>query len=78
MENGINYYVIEDILYNKKNYILAVQCDTDKDDVVDKDGYIVLEVNLDNNELITANIDDDNLAVIVTNELLKKLRNSKK
>lgn len=73
LESGINYYVIEEISYNNKMYLLAAECDPEKD-TVKEDNYIVMEVKLDNNELITTNIEDDNVAAIVTQKLLEKLK----
>lgn len=73
LENGINYYILEDINYNEKKYVLAAECDLENDDVKDEK-YIVLEVNVNNNDLLISNIKDDDVAIIVTKLLLEKAR----
>ena len=30
LENGVNYYILEELTYNNKKYALAVECDLEK------------------------------------------------
>lgn len=73
LENGTNYYVLDDIAYNESKFILASECNLEKD-TIDKDKYIVLEIKINNNQLYISNIEDDNLAATITTLLLKKVR----
>ena len=73
LENGINYYVIEEVDYNDKKYILAAMCDLEKEEVQEED-YIVMEIKIEDDALVTKNIHDDNIARIVTEKLIKKVR----
>ena len=73
LENGINYYVIEEIDHNDKKYVLAAMCDLEKEEVNEED-YIVMEIRIEDDSLVTKNIHDDNIARIVTEKLIEKVR----
>lgn len=73
LENGINYYVIEEIDHNDKKYVLAAMCDLEKEEVNEED-YIVMEIKIEDDALVTKNINDDNIARIVTEKLIEKVR----
>ena len=73
LENGVNYYILEELTYNNKKYALAVECDLEKEEMND-DKYIVMEIKLDNNNLTTAYIEDDKEAAIISKMLLDKAR----
>lgn len=73
LENGINYYILEEITYNNKKYALAVECDLEKEEI-NENKYIVMELKLENNNLITADIEDDKEAKIISKMLLEKVR----
>ena len=75
LTNGINYYILEELTYNNKKYVLAAECDLEKETVND-DKYLVMEIKLENNDLVTADIEDDNEATIITKMLLDKARSS--
>ena len=75
LQNGVNYYILEDITYMQRKYILAAECDVENDDV-DEDKYIVMEMKINNNDLYVVNIEDDQTINIVTKLLLEKVRNS--
>ena len=74
LENGINYYILEDISYMQKKYVLAAECDLENDSVKE-DKYLVMEVKINNNELYIVNIEDDETSKMVTKLLLEKIRN---
>lgn len=76
LENGINYYIIEDITYQDKKYVLCSMCDLKNDKVINDD-YIVMELNINNSELFMNNIEDDTIATEVTKLLIQKVRNEK-
>lgn len=73
IEDGVNYYIIEEIDFNNKKYILAAQCDTLNDNVNEED-YIVKEICIENDNLVTKNIMDDNLASDIIEKLVTKVR----
>ena len=73
LESGINYYILEEITYNNEKYALAVECDLEKEEI-NEDKYIVMELKLENNNLITADIEDDKEAAIISKMLLEKAR----
>lgn len=72
LENGSNYYILDDITYMQKKYVLAAECDLEKDSV-NEDKYIVMEIKINNNDLFIVNIEDDNIASIVTKLLIEKI-----
>lgn len=74
LENGTNYYILEDITYMEKKYVMAAECDLEKDSV-NEDKYIIMEISIKNNDLYINNIEDDELAKKVTKLLLEKTRN---
>lgn len=73
MENGQSYYVIEEVEYNNKKYVLSLECDLDKD-TVNEDDYLVMELELTEDDFIIRNIQDDETAKVVANMLLIKLQ----
>ena len=75
MDNGKNYYVLNDVEYQNKKYLLTIECDIEKDEIVDED-YLVMELDIVDNELAIKQIKDDKIAMIVTDMLLKKVKNS--
>lgn len=73
MENGQSYYVIEEVEYNNKKYVLSLECDLDKD-TVNEDDYLVMELELTEDDFVIRNIQDDETAKVVANMLLMKLQ----
>jgi hypothetical protein len=73
MENGQSYYVIEEVEYNNKKYVLSLECDLDKD-TVNEDDYLVMELELTEDDFVIRNIQDDETAKVVANMLLIKLQ----
>ena len=73
MDNGKSYYVLEDVEYNEKKYILSVECDLDKDEVNEED-YFVMELDMAGDELAVKHIEDDKIAKMVIELLMDKIR----
>ena len=76
MDNGRSYYVLEEIEYNGKKYLLSVECDVEKDELVNEDDYHIMELAFENSDLVIKRVEDDNLAKTVTVMLLDKVRSS--
>lgn len=74
MENGKSYYVLEDVEYNGKKYVLSLECDLDKDTINEED-YLVMELSMADGELAIKRIEDDNVAKVVVSLLLNKVKN---
>lgn len=72
LDDGNNYYIIEEINYKNRNFILGALCDIEKDKVIDKKFYL-MERKIINNEEIIDEIKDDVLAQEVADIILKKL-----
>ena len=72
LEQGEKYYILEELTYNNKKYALAIE-DGSEEEVAD-DKYIVMEIKLENNDLVTAHIKNPEEAVIVSKMLLDKVR----
>lgn len=75
MDNGKSYYVLDETSYNEKKYLIAIECDLEKDDANEED-YLVMELAIENNELAIKRITDDNIAKTVTKMLLEKIINN--
>lgn len=74
MENGQSYYIIEDVEYKGKKYVLSVECNLDLD-IVNEDDYLIMELQLIDNDLVIKNVNDIEIAKIVSNMLLSKVAN---
>ena len=75
LENGTMLYVLERETYQNKNYILGLKCDL-KNDAIDTDNLLVLEVYTENNEIKTKSVDSDVVNNVVA-ALLTKFRKEK-
>ena len=73
MENGKSYYVIEEVEYNNKKYLLSLECDLNQD-AVNEDDYLVMEFDLTEDGFIIKNVLDDEIAKVVSNMLFSKLQ----
>ena len=76
MENGRNYYVLEEVEYNNKKYVLSVECDLDKD-YIEEDDYLIMEVALSGNDIVIKNVNSEKVAKIVSSILLEKIQKDK-
>ena len=76
MENGRNYYVLEEVEYNNKKYVLSVECDLDEDDI-EEDDYLIMEVALSGNDIVIKNVNSEKVAKIVSSILLEKIQKDK-
>ena len=74
-ENGIQYYVLEELVHNNKKYIMALECDLDND-LVNKDDYVILEVVVNKDDLVLKNIDNDELIKVLVGLFFNKISNS--
>ena len=75
MDNGKEYYILEEMQYNSKKYLLSIECDLDSDEI-DEDNYHVMELTIENDNLKINQIKDNELALKVTNMLINKIRNN--
>lgn len=75
MDNGKSYYVLEEIEYQGKKYILTLECDLEKD-MVNEDDYFAMELAIENGELNIKKIDDNDIAKVVVGMLLSKMQNN--
>lgn len=70
--NQDNIYVIEELDYQNKKYILGAKCDLEKDEV-QKDELVLMEVSFKGGELVVKDVDDE-MAVTVTELIQQKMR----
>ena len=75
LENGTILYVLERETYQNKNYVLGLKCDL-KNDTIDTDNMLILEVYTENNEIKTKSVDSDVVNNVVA-ALLTKFRKEK-
>lgn len=73
LENGTDYYILEETLYNDKKYVLAIECDVLNDEIVDED-CILLEVIVNDDKIEFKGVEDDNLSITLCGILMKKIR----
>lgn len=70
--NQDNIYVVEELDYQNKKYILGAKCDLEKDEV-EKDELVLMEVSFKDGELVVKDVDDE-MAVTVTELIQQKMR----
>ena len=70
--NQDNIYVIEELDYQNKKYILGAKCDLEKDEV-ETDELVLMEVSFKDGELVVKDVDDE-MAVTVTELIQQKMR----
>ena len=70
----LKYYVIENIEYKGKKYILTTQYDENQN-TINENEYHVMELDLENNNLKIKQIKDKNIANIVIKKLIEKTKN---
>jgi hypothetical protein len=73
MENGENYYILEEVEYNNRKYAFCLQCDLNEDKL-NEDDYFVVEICLDDENISIKNIENDELAKTVSTLLLQKIQ----
>lgn len=74
LKNGNSFYILEDTVYNNKNYALAVSINEDD---TNKMNVVVMEYYFENGQIMFSEIADDNIAKTVTELLQQKLQNNK-
>ena len=70
--NQDNIYVVEELDYQNKKYILGAKCYLEKDEV-QKDELVLMEVSFKDGELVVKDVDDE-MAVTVTELIQQKMR----
>ncbi len=73
LKNGNSFYILEDTVYNNKNYALAVSIN---EDGTNKMNVVVMEYYFENGQIMVSEIADDDIAKIVTELLQQKLQNN--
>lgn len=73
LKNGNSFYILEDTVYNNKNYALAVSINEDD---TNKMNVVVMEYYFENGQIMVSEIADDNIAKTVTELLQQKLQNN--
>lgn len=67
LKNNDNYYVLEELNYQGKKYIIATKCDLENE-TLEEDRLVLLEVKLIDNSIGVDEVYDDELA----KELIEK------
>lgn len=75
LQDNKEYYILEELDYENNKYVLCSQCDL-KTDSINENELSLFKINLKDDNLIINDVPDDNLANLVTNKILEKIRNS--
>ena len=73
LDNGVSYYILEELSHNDKKYILAAECDLEKDEINTED-YLIIEIAIEGENLVTKKIEDEVIAQEITKLLIEKAR----
>ena len=63
LDNGLEYYVLDEMSYEGKNYLMGLQVDNEKEGITNN--YIIVESKKDINGNVTI-VDIDNIQVLET------------
>lgn len=63
LDNGLEYYVLDEMSYEGKNYLMGLQVDNEKEGITNN--YIIVECKKDINGNVTL-VDIDNVQVLET------------
>ena len=63
LDNGLEYYVLDEMSYEGKNYLMGLQVDNEKEGITNN--YIIVESKKDINGNVTL-VDIDNVQVLET------------
>ena len=63
LDNGLEYYVLDEMSYEGKNYLMGLQVDNEKEGITNN--YIIVESKKDINGTVTL-VDIDNIQVLET------------
>lgn len=75
LKNEKDYYILEEISHNNKKYVLATECNLEKDEINEEE-LVVMEVKFIDDNLIVDEIHDDNVADEVIILFKEKFRNN--
>jgi len=76
LDNNVSYYILQDMNYDGRKYVLAAQADLEKDNL-DTNELIVKEIVSEGDGLITADIKDQEEAERITKVLITKFQMEK-
>ena len=75
LEDGLEYYILEDITVDKKKYCIAIQVNEEHEDVMDK--FIICEAKLINGNVFLDDINNIDDKERISNLLLYKMEKNK-
>lgn len=73
LKTGVQYYILKELEYKSKKYAYAMQCDL-KNDTLDEENPVVMELINENDNIVVKEIEDDNIALEVIKEFQKKFQ----
>lgn len=68
-----DYYIIDELEYKEKKYIMCVECNFDQSEVLSN--YIIMELFVKDNKIMVDDIKDFEIQSIVNNLFLANLKN---
>ena len=72
LDNNLEYYVLDEMAYEEKNYLIGLQVDNEKEGITNN--YIIVESRKDLNGNVTlVDIDNPELLVKVGNLFIERL-----
>ncbi len=74
LKSGIDFYIIEEVDYKDKKYILGSKCDLIQDKISEEE-LNLFEININNDDLVVNNVEDET-AQIVTSMIMEKISNN--
>ncbi|MBR3161118.1 MAG: hypothetical protein IKF19_00100 [Bacilli bacterium] len=75
LNSGINFYIIEELEYQNKKYILGSKCDLKKE-IINQEELDLFEISIKDNNLVLNNV-EDKTAQIITSIIIEKIQQNK-
>ena len=75
LKDDKEYYVLEEIIYDNRNFVLAAECNLKKDEI-NEEFLIMMEVKLIDEQLFIDEINDDTLSNNVAMAFKVKYQNN--
>lgn len=73
-KDGKNFYILDDLTYNNKMFVFAIECDP-VTETVKQDEFIIMECRMSGEEIGLYDVDDET-GISVANIFVERMKNS--
>ena len=73
LENGQSVCILDELNYNEKKYVLTVECDTERNEILNR--YKIYELSLNEDSLTLDAVNNKDILSYVTKRFLENIKN---